>query len=207
MGLDCDLFLKTVDEHFICSMCLDCMEDPVRISMCDHMFCCFCICQWMERHNQCPLCRTYFYFHHLVPLSKDEIKKYSRLVLKCPFFNDGCKQVVAIKHLKNHMLRCAYNKQAPSACAYCGKFLHRRSHRCWRQTVSELSNSFDATPADHIYEIPENQDVSVEAMEQIEHHYRLENDLSSRNLFQKMFIYSAAFAKFCYRRLLQYLHF
>ena len=38
-------FVETVDNEYLCPICLLPMKDPVQVSSCGHLFCSFCIKQ------------------------------------------------------------------------------------------------------------------------------------------------------------------
>ncbi len=39
MGYDANRFIDKIADHFICSICLDVIENPVMTGICEHIFC------------------------------------------------------------------------------------------------------------------------------------------------------------------------
>ncbi len=39
MGYDTKRFIGKIADHFICSICLDVIENPVMTGICEHIFC------------------------------------------------------------------------------------------------------------------------------------------------------------------------
>ena len=60
MGYNTELFedRDAIDDHFICTICQDVLQDPVYFPSCEHTFCRSCITQSLERNATCPMDRT-----------------------------------------------------------------------------------------------------------------------------------------------------
>lgn len=43
-----------------CSICMEAVEQPAKLSGCTHVFCKGCILEWSKRENSCPNCRAPF---------------------------------------------------------------------------------------------------------------------------------------------------
>lgn len=43
-----------------CAVCLEQFTDEAALDKCEHHFCFFCIREWSEKTNLCPLCKTEF---------------------------------------------------------------------------------------------------------------------------------------------------
>lgn len=43
-----------------CSICMEAVEQPAKLSGCTHIFCKDCILEWSKRENSCPNCRAPF---------------------------------------------------------------------------------------------------------------------------------------------------
>lgn len=54
-----DLELGGVDgvDAGCCPVCHEALSDAVRLE-CSHVYCADCICEWLERHRTCPMCRA-----------------------------------------------------------------------------------------------------------------------------------------------------
>ena len=49
-------FKKHLIEDFACSYCLGVLNTPV-MTVCDHLFCKNCLVNYMEKCNECPICK------------------------------------------------------------------------------------------------------------------------------------------------------
>ena len=52
---------------FECNICLDTASDPV-VTMCGHFYCWPCIAMWLERSNQCPVCKSGISKEKIIPV-------------------------------------------------------------------------------------------------------------------------------------------
>src|SRR6218665_1191134 len=107
MGIDEDRFEDVVSKDFICSICLDVVENPLALSDCEHVFCRHCIELWMSK-NQC-FCTG---FHHHCPLDRKTIRftrmpdeifnvLYSSLRMHCKNF-PYCQEELTIGDFLQH---------------------------------------------------------------------------------------------------------
>lgn len=48
---------KTNDSNMTCQLCSDTRTEPTS-TICGHIFCWFCIHQWLKERSECPICRT-----------------------------------------------------------------------------------------------------------------------------------------------------
>jgi hypothetical protein len=48
---------KNIKKNLECSICHNLLNDPLR-TKCGHIFCQICIFKWLERHDNCPICRV-----------------------------------------------------------------------------------------------------------------------------------------------------
>lgn len=155
MGWDIGRFVEDVDDEFKCSICLNVLETPVH-GPCGHVFCSSCINTWLESNSRtpsalitqrrritvsgtCPVDRK--------PLCKDELGEaaipfrniISRLKIKCDFESFGCKAIITLGSIKDHVRTCNFNPeevvQCPNGCS--SMFLRRdlviRPHNCIKE--------------------------------------------------------------------------
>jgi len=52
---------------FECNICLDTASDPV-VTMCGHFYCWPCIAMWLERSDQCPVCKSVISKEKIIPV-------------------------------------------------------------------------------------------------------------------------------------------
>jgi hypothetical protein len=56
MGYDIKRFIGgKVNEEFVCVICQDVLEEPVMVSICEHIFCDGCIRGWILEKKECPV--------------------------------------------------------------------------------------------------------------------------------------------------------
>ena len=119
MGISKEWFLAgpEVDEA-ICPICLDVLEEPRRLSECDHHFCKNCIEEWQNTETTCPTCRT----NGLIRNADPSMLAYIRtLPVKCPYKYMGCQILPLFCNINNHTENCGYR---PVSCLRnCGEIL------------------------------------------------------------------------------------
>ncbi|KAF4662913.1 hypothetical protein FOL47_006002 [Perkinsus chesapeaki] len=49
---------EEISEELRCAICQDLMHRPVSVLDCLHNFCSSCLSQWLQRHTDCPQCRS-----------------------------------------------------------------------------------------------------------------------------------------------------
>ena len=129
MGLDRDRFVGLVNEEFICSICLDVIEEP-RILECEHLFCHACIEPVVSRDRSCPNCRQTICASPKQPL-RMILNQWKALPLKCQYFARGCQSQVTIETMAHHSSRCDFNPANNITCNVCGiRGADVNSHRC-----------------------------------------------------------------------------
>ncbi len=147
-GFDTARFHSTIDDGFICSICLGVLKDPMQCEHNEHYFCSGCIKKHLEKtsHN-CPVCQD--------KLTVETLRKAPRIVADCvsrykincdhaargcdavlelgapqvhvhncdfmpvPCSNDGCDEVVSKRDVKQHELDLCRFKT--TTCDDCGK--------------------------------------------------------------------------------------
>lgn len=51
--------LTLLDNFPKCPICLNYLKDPIKPLDCSHIFCEICLLMWLQKKNQCPICRIY----------------------------------------------------------------------------------------------------------------------------------------------------
>ena len=147
-GYDTDRFQSTIDDGFICSICLGVLKDPMQCEDNEHYFCSGCIKKHLEKtSHSCPVCQD--------KLTVETLRKAPRIVADCvsrykincdhaargfdavlelgalqvhvhdcdfmpvPCSNDGCDEVVSKRDVKQHELDLCRFKT--TTCDDCGK--------------------------------------------------------------------------------------
>ena len=52
-------FVEESEEANICNICLTAMDNPL-VTPCNHSFHLSCLCNWLDKHRTCPVCRQVF---------------------------------------------------------------------------------------------------------------------------------------------------
>jgi len=159
MGLDINRFAEEVDEEFKCAICLNVLENPVN-GPCGHVFCRQCIMTWLESgptarpirsgsrtvyaSGTCPVDRKSLYRDELLEAAIPFKAILSKLKIKCDFQEFGCKNVVTVGTLKDHVKTCNFNPEEVVECPHgCAKLFVRRNlvkrpHNCIRELQSMI---------------------------------------------------------------------
>jgi hypothetical protein len=58
-----------------CSVCYSELNKPVMVSCCQNIFCGECILKWLEKNDNCPLCRKIITAKNLISVSNNEKKE------------------------------------------------------------------------------------------------------------------------------------
>ncbi|XP_078324493.1 E3 ubiquitin-protein ligase NRDP1-like [Crassostrea virginica] len=109
MGYERSRFQGDVDEELICSICSGVLEEPLRISPCEHAFCAACIHEWLLRHSTCPVDREPITNNQLEQVPRIFRNLLSRLQIACDNAIYGCQAVVALEQLSNHLRECQHS--------------------------------------------------------------------------------------------------
>lgn len=88
MGYEIERFVdaKSVDD-FKCGICLEVIENPVMITVCEHLYCRECLTDWLSKDTSCPEDRN--------PIEESDLTKPPRLIrnqldrleIRCNFVN------------------------------------------------------------------------------------------------------------------------
>lgn len=111
MGFDLERFSANVDPDFKCNLCDKVLEDPLT-TPCGHVFCAGCVIPWVVQQNSCPVkCQRVSTkeLNHVLPLKNLILK----LDIKCDNYARGCKRVVKLQHLAEHIEMCDFS---PAKC-------------------------------------------------------------------------------------------
>jgi hypothetical protein len=59
---------KTKSEsNFECNICFETAKEPV-VTSCGHLFCWPCLCEWITRRQECPVCKALCQEKNIIPL-------------------------------------------------------------------------------------------------------------------------------------------
>lgn len=128
MGMDVERFVD-VNPELICSICHEVLDNPME-TPCRHIYCSSCIYNWVNRsitrENNCPTCRTkvgHDSIRPALPIIKNILAKQK---MHCDCFARGCKEVVTMEKMKQHLEVCPYQ---PIPCCHdeCSALVMRKN--------------------------------------------------------------------------------
>ncbi|XP_028403185.1 kelch domain-containing protein 8A-like isoform X1 [Dendronephthya gigantea] len=141
-GFDTNRFQSTVDQSFICSICLDVLRDPMQCENNEHYFCSCCIKKHLEKTSlSCPVCQQKLTVETLRKAPRIISDFVSRLKINCDHAERGCDVVLELEALPRHVQDCEYT---PVHCSNegCDDVVNRRdvkqheTERCRFKTIS-----------------------------------------------------------------------
>lgn len=116
MGYDTIRFHGPIDEELICSICHGVLENPVKTINCEHDFCKKCINRWLSMNSTCPVDRSNTIRNNLKVGSRLLRVLLSRLNISCDFAAEGCKEILQLDLLKDHLKNCPYDPTTLIRC-------------------------------------------------------------------------------------------
>ncbi|XP_054153477.1 uncharacterized protein LOC128952157 isoform X2 [Oppia nitens] len=133
-GYDCDRFvnLSLADRaELTCSICQDIFCCPVIAQCCLQTFCEDCINNWLSTNNTCPYDRKTLTSATLSRPPRVMVNMLGKLKIKCDFRDKGCKEVISLEDLSNHVIKCRYNVQKEiKKCKKCFCEIQKTGHDC-----------------------------------------------------------------------------
>lgn len=107
MGWDTSRFPEDPNPELLCCICRGVLENAV-VSPCEHVFCLMCAKEWLRKSANCPNCRQRMNERDLkqvLPLVRNLI---SKLDIFCKYKEKGCKEVITIDRLQQHLVQCPF---------------------------------------------------------------------------------------------------
>ncbi|CAG2179570.1 unnamed protein product, partial [Oppiella nova] len=83
---------------------------------CQITYCRDCITQWLSTHDNCPGLLHALTINQLVTPPMIVINLWRNMQIKCPFYDDGCGQVIRLGDFYAHLDTCLLNP----VCDVCG---------------------------------------------------------------------------------------
>ena len=130
MGISLELVITPDNseklKNFMCSICIELVENPVMIKLCEHIFCQECLNSWSANNNCCPDCRI-AYTETDVGKSRFLDNLISEFVmLQC--YNENCPETFSPLLFKSHLENCDFRE---FICRFCSEkliFAKSKSH-------------------------------------------------------------------------------
>ena len=117
-GYDTARFQSTIDDGFICSICLCVLKDPMQCEKNEHYFCSGCIKQHLEKtSHSCPVCQDKLTVESLRKAPRIVADCVSRYKINCDHAARGCNAVLELGALETHVRDCDF---MPVACSNVG---------------------------------------------------------------------------------------
>ncbi|XP_028392565.1 actin-binding protein IPP-like [Dendronephthya gigantea] len=114
-GYDPTRFRSTIDEGFICCICLGVLKNPMQCENNEHYFCSCCIKKHLEKTSQsCPVCQDKLTVETLRKAPRIVADCVSRYKINCDHKERGCDAVLELGALKKHVENCEF---APVSCS------------------------------------------------------------------------------------------
>ena len=108
-GYDTARFQSTVDDGFICSICLCVLKDPMQCENNEHYFCSGCIKQHLEKtSHSCPVCQDKLTVETLRKAPRIVADCVSRYKINCDHAARGCNAVLELGALEAHVRDCDF---------------------------------------------------------------------------------------------------
>ena len=94
--------------EYSCGICCEIFVNPVFTQCCRQTYCFYCIIHWIEEHNICPNDRQPLDRNGLSQPSNALINLFNNLKTKCNYHLNGCKDLIKINELANHLFICDF---------------------------------------------------------------------------------------------------
>src|SRR6266487_2608508 len=99
---------KSEEEMLTCHICQDVLKNAVVAPCCLQTFCDDCIRDWLKKDNTCPNDRKSMTESDLIRAARMVTKMLGKLQICCDYEGNGCKQIVQLKNLASHCLKCRF---------------------------------------------------------------------------------------------------
>lgn len=111
-------------DQLLCPICKNLFWDPVQ-TRCQHLFCKYCINEWIKRSPKCPTCRA---FSPNVKHCEIISKVIKEIKIKCQ--NKGCKETPTYSNYITHLKKCSYRQYEclSEGCNYKGNLKEVKNH-------------------------------------------------------------------------------
>ena len=108
-GYDTTRFQSTIDEGFVCCICLGVLQDPKQCENNEHYFCSGCIKKHLEKtSHSCPVCQDKLTVETLRKAPRIVADCVSRYKISCDHAARGCDAVLELGALQAHVQDCDF---------------------------------------------------------------------------------------------------
>lgn len=96
-----------------CTICSKIVDGAIISACCEEIFCCKCICQWLNTNNTCPHCGSEMRASTSLSTPSKVLRRViSSWEVHCDFHApalNGCPTTTQLSSLKEHVAKCAHN--------------------------------------------------------------------------------------------------
>ena len=108
-GYDTTRFHSTINEGFVCCICLGVLQDPKQCENNEHYFCSGCIKKHLEKtSHSCPVCQDKLTVETLRKAPRIVADCVSRYKISCDHAARGCDAVLELGALQAHVQDCDF---------------------------------------------------------------------------------------------------
>ncbi|CAB4034089.1 E3 ubiquitin- ligase NRDP1 [Paramuricea clavata] len=108
-GYDTTRFHSTIDEGFVCCICLGVLQDPKQCENNEHYFCSGCIKKHLEKtSHSCPVCQDKLTVETLRKAPRIVADCVSRYKISCDHAARGCDAILELGALQAHVQDCDF---------------------------------------------------------------------------------------------------
>ena len=124
-GYEDERFVTKVDHNLHCVICTEVLKDPVQCRRNEHHFCRNCIIEHLKHSRTCPTCKDPLTVETLVKAQRFLANTLSSLKIYCDNSQRGCRAVVELGSLNNHVASCGFSP-VPCSNDQCDEIISRR---------------------------------------------------------------------------------
>ena len=124
-GYEDERFETKVDHNLHCVICTEVLKDPVQCRRNEHHFCRNCIVEHLKHSRTCPTCKDPLTVETLVKAQRFLASTLSSLKIYCDNSQRGCRAVVELGSLNNHVASCGFSP-VPCSNDQCDEIISRR---------------------------------------------------------------------------------
>ena len=124
-GYGDERFVTKVDHNLHCVICTEVLKDPVQCRRNEHHFCRNCIVEHLKHSRTCPTCKDPLTVETLVRAQRFLASTLSSLKIYCDNSQRGCRAVVELGSLNNHVASCGFSP-VPCSNDQCDEIISRR---------------------------------------------------------------------------------
>jgi hypothetical protein len=126
-GYDTTRFHSTIDEGFVCCICLGVLQDPKQCENNEHYFCSGCIKKHLEKtSHSCPVCQDELTVERLRKAPRIVADCVSRYKISCDHAARGCDAVLELGALQAHVVQDCDFKPVTCSNEGCDEVVSKR---------------------------------------------------------------------------------